>query len=207
MVAYLHGSKGGIDIDGQSPREGTQGPDPFGIGWPNVVSGLRIALIPVVAFLLLRETATARWAALGVFLVGATTDFVDGYLARRHAMTTPTGAWLDPLSDKLLVAVPAIVLSGQGRFPWWASAVIVARELAVTWLRWRLDARGRVSMPASKVAKLKTVSQLSAVAFAMAPLGAAWDATVLGVTIAAVVLTLYSGAEYFLTTRHRVEAR
>ena len=104
------------------------------------------------------------------------------------------------------MAVPAAVLVAQGRFPWWALTVIVAREIAVTVLRWRLDARGGVSMPASKVAKAKTVSQIAAVSLAMAPLNDAWDPVRLMVTVAAVLLTIYSGAEYFLTTSHRVEA-
>ena len=73
----------------------------------------------------MRDTDPARWAAAAIFTVGAASDFLDGYLARRHAMTTPTGAWLDPLSDKLFVAVPAVVLSIRGEFPWWATAVIV----------------------------------------------------------------------------------
>ncbi len=179
---------------------------PFGLGWPNVISGFRVALIPVVVALLLRRTDDALWAAFGVFAVGAATDFVDGYLARRHAMKTPTGAWLDPLSDKLFVSVPAVVLAYQARFPWWAAAVIVAREVAVAVLRWRLDARGGVSMPASWTAKLKTVSQLSAVGVAIAPLPASFDGSELALAALAVALTVYSGAEYFLTTRYRVEA-
>jgi CDP-diacylglycerol--glycerol-3-phosphate 3-phosphatidyltransferase len=178
--------------------------DPFGFGWPNVVSVVRIALIPVIAWLIVRDTTQARWVAAMIFTVGAASDFLDGYLARRHEMTTATGAWLDPLSDKLFVAVPAIVLTVRGEFPWWATVVIVAREVAVTWLRWRLDRTGRVSMPASRVAKTKTVTQLLAVGMSIAPLPEAWDPVVLGVTIVAVVLTLYSGIEYFFTTRHRV---
>jgi CDP-diacylglycerol---glycerol-3-phosphate 3-phosphatidyltransferase len=180
--------------------------DPFGFGWPNVVSVIRIALIPVIAWLIVRDTTQARWAAAVIFAAGAASDFLDGYLARRHAMQTATGAWLDPLSDKLFVAVPAIVLSVRGEFPWWATVVIVARELAVTWLRWRLDQTGGVSMPASKVAKTKTVAQLFAVGMTIAPLASAWDPGVLVVTVLAVVLTLYSGIEYFFTTRHRVGA-
>jgi CDP-diacylglycerol--glycerol-3-phosphate 3-phosphatidyltransferase len=178
--------------------------DPFGFGWPNVISVVRIALIPVVALLIVRDTAAARWVATAIFVVGAASDFLDGYLARRHAMTTATGAWLDPLSDKLFVAVPAVVLSIAGDFPWWATVVIIAREIAVTWLRWRLDQGGGVSMPASMVAKTKTVLQLFAIGMTIAPLGSAWDPVVLVVTIAAVVLTLYSGFEYFFTSRHRV---
>jgi CDP-diacylglycerol--glycerol-3-phosphate 3-phosphatidyltransferase len=178
--------------------------DPFGFGWPNVVSVVRILLIPVVVLLIIRDTEPARWLAAVVFTAGAASDFLDGYLARLYQMKTPTGAWLDPLSDKLFVAVPAVVLSLRGEFPWWATAVIVAREVAVTWLRWRLDQGGGVSMPASRVAKLKTASQLAAIGLSIAPLPPAWDATVLVITAIAVVLTLYSGWEYFFTTRHRI---
>jgi CDP-diacylglycerol--glycerol-3-phosphate 3-phosphatidyltransferase len=178
--------------------------DPFGFGWPNVVSVVRIALIPVIAWLIVEDTTQARWIATAIFTLGAASDFLDGYLARRHAMTTSTGAWLDPLSDKLFVAVPAIVLSVLGEFPWWATVVIVAREVAVTWLRWRLDQAGGVSMPASKVAKAKRVLPVFAIGLTIAPLDASWDPFVLGVTVLAVALTVYSGVEYFLTTRHRI---
>ncbi|MEP6757729.1 MAG: CDP-diacylglycerol--glycerol-3-phosphate 3-phosphatidyltransferase [Actinomycetota bacterium] len=188
-------------MSGPAPRH-----DPFGFGWPNVVSVVRIALIPVVALLIAHDTPQTRWIATGIFIVGAASDFLDGYLARRHGMQTATGAWLDPLSDKLFVAVPAIVLSIGGEFPWWATAVIIARELAVTWLRWRLDQEGGTSMPASKVGKIKTVMQLLAIGFSIAPLATRWDPLVLGLTGVAVVLTVYSGVEYFLTTRHRVRA-
>ena len=88
-------------MNARAPRH-----DPFGFGWPNVISVVRIALIPAVVALIVRDTDPARWAAAAIFTVGAASDFLDGYLARRHAMTTPTGAWLDPLSDKLFVAVP-----------------------------------------------------------------------------------------------------
>ncbi len=184
--------------------ESTPRHDPFGFGWPNVVSVIRIALIPVIAWLIVRDTTQALWAAAIIFAVGAASDFLDGYLARRHHMTTSTGAWLDPLSDKLFVAVPAVVLSLRGEFPWWATVAIVARELAVTWLRWRLDQGGGVSMPASKIAKTKTVAQLCAVGLTIAPLAEPWEPFVLGVTVLAVVLTIYSGVEYFVTSRHRV---
>ena len=178
--------------------------DPFGFGWPNVVSVVRILLIPAIVFLIVRDTDAALWLAAAIFTIGAASDFLDGYLARRHQMKTATGAWLDPLSDKLFVAIPAIVLSIRGAFPWWATAVIVAREVAVTWLRWRLDQGGGVSMPASRVAKLKTASQLIAIGLSIAPLSETWDGAVLVVTVVAVTLTLYSGWEYFFTGRHRM---
>lgn len=180
--------------------------EPFGLGWPNLISVLRVALIPVIVVLILRETVMASWIAVVLFTLGGLSDGLDGYLARRHDLKTTTGAWLDPLSDKLLVVVPAIFLSVVGEFPWWATAVFAVREVAVTLLRWHLDRRGGVSMPASFPAKAKTFTQLSAVGGAMLPLPAAFDPAVLALTIVAVGLTLYTGAEYFLTTRHRVGA-
>jgi len=197
MVGDLHAEGGRV-----SQRAARH--DPFGFGWPNVVSVVRIALIPAIALLIVRGTDRASWLAAGIFTLGAASDFLDGYLARRHEMKTTTGAWLDPLSDKLFVAAPAIVLSLRGEFPWWATTAIVAPEVAVTWLRWRLDQRGGVSMPASRIAKLKTASQLVAIGLAIAPLTDTWDAAVFAITVVAVALTIYSGLEYFLTTRHRV---
>ena len=170
-----------------------------------MVSAGRIVLVPVVCWLIARADGGGSWAASGVFAVAALSDGLDGYLARRHRMKTTTGAWLDPLSDKLLVSAPAIVLSILGRFPWWATAVIVGREVMVTFLRWRLDRRG-VTMPASGAAKLKTVSQVVALGMAMSPLPSSWDPATLAATIVALTLTVYSGAEYLFTSRYRVTA-
>jgi CDP-diacylglycerol--glycerol-3-phosphate 3-phosphatidyltransferase len=180
--------------------------EPFGLGWPNLISVLRMALIPVVVVLALRETTAASWAAVVLFTLAGASDGLDGYLARRHDQKSATGAWLDPLSDKLLVVIPAAVLSIVGEFPWWATVIFAAREIAVTILRWVLDSRGGVSMPASFAAKTKTVTQLVAVGFAMAPLPASASGLELALAGAAAALTLYTGAEYFLTTRHRVGA-
>jgi CDP-diacylglycerol--glycerol-3-phosphate 3-phosphatidyltransferase len=80
----------------------------------------------------------------------------------------------------------------NGRFPWWATDAIIAREVAVTALRWR-------------VAKAKTAAQLLAVGMAMAPLSPSFHTATWAVAFAAVALTLYSGAEYFLTSTHQVK--
>jgi CDP-diacylglycerol--glycerol-3-phosphate 3-phosphatidyltransferase len=179
---------------------------PLGLGWPNVLSIGRIVLIPAVVVLLLSDRPATRWLAFAVFVVGALSDLLDGYLARRQSMKTATGAWLDPLSDKLLVIVPALVLSALAEFPWWATIVIVLREVAVSLLRWRLDRRG-ISMPASRTAKAKTLSQVIAVAMSISPLDPSLDPVVTAVIAIAVVLTITSGLEYVVTERHRVETR
>src|SRR5262249_49594579 len=90
---------------------------PLGIGWPNIISALRIVLVPVLVALVLVDTRSASIAAAVVFVLGGLSDGLDGYLARRHSMTTRTGVWLDPLSDKLLVSAAVISLVIVDRFP------------------------------------------------------------------------------------------
>jgi CDP-diacylglycerol---glycerol-3-phosphate 3-phosphatidyltransferase len=155
----------------------------------------RILLVPVVVWLLVVGSAGARWAAGIVFLVGAVTDGVDGYLARRWDVKTKTGQWLDPLADKALVAAPIITLAVQGEFPIWAAVLILGREVAVALLRVLLGTRGR-SMPASFPAKVKTVTQIAAITMYVLPLGTWADGLKFAVLMAAVVLTLFTGVQY-----------
>lgn len=176
---------------------------PLGLGWPNVISATRALLVPAVVALIIVDTRPASIAAAAVFVVGAASDLLDGYLARRHAMKTATGAWLDPLSDKLLVAAPIVVLAARGDFPVWAAVIIVGREVAVSLLRAYLGSQ-RTSMPASWLAKLKTISQVAAVFLYLAPLGAAAEPLRLAVLIVAVALTIVSGVDYFASSRSRV---
>jgi CDP-diacylglycerol--glycerol-3-phosphate 3-phosphatidyltransferase len=159
-----------------------------------------VLLAPLLVVLILARTGTASYAAAAVFVVGGLSDGLDGYLARRHRMTTRTGAWLDPLSDKLLVAAPIVTLTAIGEFPIWAAAAILAREAAVTGLRIVRGTRG-ASMPASSVAKLKTATQLLAVTLYLLPLSNDADPFRLVVLVVAVAITLYSGLDYFLRAR------
>jgi CDP-diacylglycerol---glycerol-3-phosphate 3-phosphatidyltransferase len=177
---------------------------PLGLGWPNLVSILRAALVPVIVVLILAEERAAMDLAAILFVVGALTDGLDGYLARRQGMTTTMGQWLDPLSDKLFVSAPMVTLTLLGRFPVWAAVVILAREIAVSGLRWYLGSR-RESMPASNLAKWKTGSQIVVVTMYLLPLtGVAVDVRSVALWIS-VVLTVASGFDYFL--RHFLRAR
>jgi CDP-diacylglycerol--glycerol-3-phosphate 3-phosphatidyltransferase len=176
---------------------------PLGLGWPNLVSILRAALMPVIVLLILPEERAAMDLAAVLFVVGALTDGLDGYLARRHGMTTTMGQWLDPLSDKLFVLAPMVTLTLLGRFPVWATVVVLAREIAVSALRWYRGSR-RESMPASNVAKWKTASQVVVVTLYLLPLtGSAADLRYAALWIS-VALTVYSGLDYFLRLRRRV---
>ena len=137
----------------------------------------------------------AQVAAAALFVAGAATDGLDGYLARRWETKTRTGAWLDPLADKVFVLATVITLSAVGRFPWWATAVIVVREAAISVLRVVLGLRGK-SLPASRGAKAKTLAQVTAIMLYILPLGAWADGLRLAVLLVAVTLTVITGAQY-----------
>ena len=168
---------------------------PLGLGWPNIISVARILLAPVLVLLVLADDRTAAYVAAAVFVVGAATDGLDGYLARRHAATTRLGQWLDPLADKALVAAAIVTLTAVERFPLWAAIVIVVRELSVSVLRAWLGTRGR-AMPASRLGKLKTAAQMLAVLLYLLPLGAGASAARFWVLVVTVALTLWSGIDY-----------
>lgn len=167
------------------------------MGWANVVTGVRILLLPVLVALILTEDRPEAYVAAVVFFAAAATDGLDGYLARRYDTTTRLGQWLDPLADKLLISAPVITLTALDRFPLWAAIIIVAREVAVSILRAWLGTRGR-SMPASDWGKVKTGAQILAIFLYIIPLGPdAADARLVAL-ILAVVLTVWSGLDYVL---------
>jgi CDP-diacylglycerol--glycerol-3-phosphate 3-phosphatidyltransferase len=156
---------------------------------------LRVFLVPFLVILILVQERTASYVAAAIFVVGAATDGLDGYLARRHATVTRTGQWLDPLADKILVAAAVITLAALDELPVWAAAIIVAREVGVSLLRAYLGLRG-VAMPASRSAKVKTTLQLVAITLYILPLGTGADGTKLGFLIAAVAMTVMTGVQY-----------
>jgi CDP-diacylglycerol--glycerol-3-phosphate 3-phosphatidyltransferase len=170
-----------------------------------VISILRILLAPLLVVLVLSGSDTASVVAAAVFVFGALTDGLDGYLARRYAGATRVGQWLDPLADKILVTAPVIAMTATGRFPAWAAVVIVLREFAVSVLRAWLGARG-MAMPASPWGKVKTAVQMLLVPLYLLPLDGAGGLR-LGVLWVAVVLTVWSGLDYFVKAIRLPESR
>jgi CDP-diacylglycerol--glycerol-3-phosphate 3-phosphatidyltransferase len=164
---------------------------------------VRVLLVPFLVILILAEERSASYLAAAIFVVGAATDGLDGYLARRHASATRTGQWLDPLADKILVSSPVITLAVLGDFPVWAVVAIVVREVGVSLLRAYLGLRG-VGMPASPAAKVKTTLQLVAITLYILPLGTGADGVKLGFLIAAVAMTLWTGLRYALSAGGRL---
>ncbi len=174
---------------------------PLGLGWPNIISVARILLAPILVLLVLADDRTAAYVAAAVFVVGAATDGLDGYLARRHAATTRLGQWLDPVADKALVAAAIVTLTVLGRFPLWAAVLIVVRELGVSVLRAWLGTRGR-PMPASWLGKLKTGAQMLAVLLYLLPLPDAASAARFGVLVVAIVLESFSMRTAVIESNH-----
>jgi CDP-diacylglycerol---glycerol-3-phosphate 3-phosphatidyltransferase len=166
------------------------------IHWPNALTALRVALIPPVVILTLVDTDVSSWFAFFAFGLAALTDGLDGYVARRMQLVSSTGQLLDPIADKMLVTAAMVALVVVERFPAWAAIVIVAREVAVSVLRFAASHRGK-GFPASMAGKAKTGAQLVAVLLYILPLGTGWRPLKWTFLALALVLSVGSGLDYF----------
>ncbi|HEX5926689.1 MAG TPA: CDP-diacylglycerol--glycerol-3-phosphate 3-phosphatidyltransferase [Baekduia sp.] len=164
---------------------------------PNVLTVIRILLVPVLVVALLGEAGDDLLAAL-VFAAASATDALDGYLARTRNSITSFGKLMDPIADKLLVIAALFALVSLDRLQAWIAMVIVTRELAVTVTRMAATAQG-VIIPAAGLGKIKTMVQVAAIFFLIA-----FDPTPLWVDLlvyAAVAVTVVSGIDYFFGLR------
>jgi CDP-diacylglycerol--glycerol-3-phosphate 3-phosphatidyltransferase len=167
--------------------------------WANLITVSRIALSPVM-FLVIPDHNEGSWLAFGLWFVLCVSDGIDGYLARRHGTTT-SGAFLDPLADKVLVLGAMFTLVTTEMFWIVPVAIIAIREFVISVYRTFVASKG-VSIPASQLAKWKTLCQQLAVGFALWPWFAV-DAKWVRVSLlwAAVVLAVLSGAQYLWYSR------
>jgi len=179
------------------------------VALPNLLTFVRIGLVPVLVLTLLWPTMSGRALAAGLFLLACVTDFFDGWLARRHGLTTALGQLLDPLADKLLVAAALIMLVAvppEPRVPAWMAVVIVLREIAVTGLR-GIASHGGVLVPARELGKYKVVVQMFALEallihyrYALPGVGLEIDFHAAGMVLLwmALVLAVWSGIDYYV---------
>lgn len=180
---------------------------------PNMLTLLRILLIPLFWYLLMYDdgqNAATRLAATVIFVVAAITDWLDGYLARRQGLVTTFGKIADPLADKALTGAALIGLSMLGELWWWVTALIIAREVGVTLVRFVVLKHGVI--PASRGGKLKTIFQMVGIVLFLLPIDETnpvlWMTRnlIMGV---AVLLTVLTGADYVdkaYRTRHDSKA-
>lgn len=171
---------------------------------PNVLTMLRIALVPFFVWFLIAdapglqsEAGPWRWAAAAAFAVAIYTDKLDGDIARSRNLVTDFGKIADPIADKLLIGSALVMLSVLGELPWWVTVVILVREWGITALRFFVIRYGVI--PASRGGKLKTVVQTVAIFLYLLPLAAimpwmSWAA--FAVMMVAVLITVWTGVEY-----------
>jgi len=165
---------------------------------PNILTIVRILLVPPLVVVLLTKVPDKEWWGLGLFLLAALMDFLDGYLARRRKQVTRLGTLLDPAADKILMSAAFISLVELGLAPAWMVVVIIAREFAVSSLRTFASAEGLV-IAAGVSGKVKTIVQIIAVALLIIynQLGELQHLAPISLWVALAV-TIYSGIEYFV---------
>ena len=132
----------------------------------NILTLIRIIIIPIIVLCIYLKNPFFGWTAFVLFCVASITDYFDGYLARIRNEVTNFGTFLDPIADKLLVASVILILTSKGVIADWETIpalIILLREITVSGLREYL-AGIKVSVPVSRIAKLKTLLQLSALA-------------------------------------------
>jgi len=174
----------------------------FPLNPPNLLTVLRIMLVPALVVALLGNTPAGDVLAAMVFALASLTDFIDGYLARAREQVTAFGKLMDPLADKLLIVAALISLVSLHRLAAWVAMVIITRELAVTVLRLGAIQAG-VVIAASAFGKLKTCLQIAAILTIIAVHGQPpWVSALLYITV---LVTVLSGLDYFFGLRRRIQ--
>jgi len=159
----------------------------------------RIVLVPLLIVFLISSSRVHAVMAAGIFILAALTDWLDGLIARRRNQVTTLGTLLDPIADKILVASALVSLLQIDKIAAWVVLVIIGRELAVTGLR-AVAAGVGVIVPASRLAKWKTVGQYVAITlliFEKSVGSPGFHAAATGVLWVALALTIVSAGDYF----------
>ncbi|UFU01101.1 CDP-diacylglycerol--glycerol-3-phosphate 3-phosphatidyltransferase [Radiobacillus kanasensis] len=183
---------------------------------PNKITMSRIFMIPIFILLL---SIPLDWGVIDIgneslpvvdlvaaliFIVASTTDWVDGYYARKYNLVTNLGKFLDPLADKLLVSAALILLVEMGQAPAWIVITIISREFAVTGLR-QVAAGEGIILAAGQMGKLKTWIQIIAISVLLLHNFPFSYTTIPFGTIAlyaALIITVVSGVDYFVKNWH-----
>ena len=175
---------------------------------PNILTSIRILLVPILVVVLLTKFDGKEFVGLALFLIAALTDFLDGYFARRFNLVTRFGQLLDPAADKILIAAAfvSLVELDSSVTPSWMVVAILAREFAVNALRSHA-ALEQVVIPAGLSGKVKTGAQIIAISLLIIynKLGEFSHLAPISLWVA-VIVTLYSGADYFVRYWRRLNA-
>ncbi|MDJ0600168.1 MAG: CDP-diacylglycerol--glycerol-3-phosphate 3-phosphatidyltransferase [Crocosphaera sp.] len=166
---------------------------------PTWITVSRLLGLPFLFYFLATPNPSHRWISVIIFLIAASTDWVDGYLARKLDQVTELGKFLDPLVDKLLVLGPLLSLISLQQVPAWSVFLILGREIAIAGWRINPNLTGNTTIQGANIwGKLKTVTQITAIALLIAPLPQPWGTISITVFWLSVVLTLLSGIIYLV---------
>lgn len=175
---------------------------------PNWLTYSRILVIPLLIVAFYQDKDLGYWLSAGLFLYASITDYFDGYFARAWAATSKLGQFLDPIADKLLIVTALVLLVDAHRASIYPAIAIICREVLVSGLREFLACL-KISMPVSKLAKIKTGLQMVAIfLLLLGPAGPYFmDTEQLGSFLlwAAALLTLVTGYAYLRTGLRHME--
>lgn len=165
----------------------------------NMITVARIAASPLLFIAIVSNEASngTSWLAFALCWIFGATDYIDGELARRYDLVSRSGAFLDPLADKVVVIGSMVSLFIVGRYHWFPVALVVVREIGITAFRSYWVRKGRV-VPARTLGKWKSLFQGLAIVAAVFPTWQNQDLVVNGLLWFAVAFTLYSGLLYLL---------
>lgn len=175
----------------------TNAAQPSNFNLPNVLTSLRILVIPLFLWFLLTDQ---MWWAFGVFVALMITDKLDGDIARARNLVTDFGKIADPIADKALITAALVGLNIIGVLPVWVTVVILVREFGITLWRMVMLRRGLV-VPASKGGKIKTTLQALAIGLYLMPLPEWMDLPTWIIMLAAVAVTVVTGLQYLWDSR------
>ena len=189
---------------------------------PNKITLARILLVPIMMIIpylgiktnILYGLPLSNLIILIIFLIASITDYLDGHIARKRNLVTNLGKFLDPIADKLLVITALVMLVEMGHIPGWIVIVIAAREFMVSAIRMLAASEGKV-IAASKLGKIKTVTQIVAISFAfidtneffefirgyLANLALPLNIISSIAMCVAVIATIWSGIDYFMKSK------
>lgn len=172
-------------------------------GVPNILTFIRILLIPVFVLVFYLPISGAHWAAACIFALACFTDWLDGYLARRLHQISNFGAFLDPVADKLLVATSLLLLVGAKEIHYLTipAIIIVGREIVISALReWMAEIGNRASVTVSHIGKVKTAIQMIALFLLLAyyPSTSSWGMIGFILIYLAAILTIWSMVIYIM---------
>lgn len=173
----------------------------------NKITLIRVLLVPVFMFVLYSDINYSSYIAGAIFVIASLTDTLDGYIARSRNLVTNFGKFVDPLADKILVSAAFISLVELGKIPGWVVVVIISREFIITGFRILAASEG-VTIAASPIAKIKTITQLVAIVtllfnnFPFDKIGFPFDMIMLYISL---FFTVLSGIDYLYKNRHTLK--